>query len=110
MGIGWRDVGCFGCLAPFQFNTIILCIAPGLADRRSFQFQSLFWGGIESSASPATTPGGCNNRVATLTLTSTSSPPTSAESSASGGGSPRETNHVHVGAFIMGGEESGVSV
>jgi len=32
----------FGWLAPFQFNTIILCIAPGLSDRRSFQFQSLF--------------------------------------------------------------------
>lgn len=55
----------FVWLAPFKVNTIILSIAPGLADRRLFQFQSLFWGGIELQHHLRRRPGGCNNRVAT---------------------------------------------
>lgn len=100
----------FVWLAPFKVNTIILSIAPGLADRRLFQFQSLFWGGIELQHHLRRRPGGCNNRVATHdSLTSTTFPPTVAESSDSGGGLSRETQcscSCHVGALIMGEEES----
>ena len=51
---GWNGVMVFGCSPHFSLTRSSLFIAPGLADRRSFQLQSLLWGEIETSSSPAT--------------------------------------------------------